>query len=330
MGNKANNKKAHKGEKGGQNRSWKALSQDVGETPVTPQARRRRWLPVMKGLALCGFAAGVVYGGLQVKDSFGAVKRSVVSGIGEDALIGEVNFQTDGVLDESFVKQYLDLYEGIPLMDADIFEIKERLEAMGQIRTARVERSIANATISIFVSERRPVFKMLVQANSGNELQLVDADGVSFRGKGFTRNTLLRLPAIGGVSLQSEAGEYLPIPEVGELNHVQRTVRDLVPQWFAGLSSILIRPKSITSEFLGNNYILRTAWCQELVLDAESLEDQLIRLDRLLQDLVSGGVDLDKHTLKRIDLTIDDRAIVKFDGHSHRNSTATAARTRIL
>ena len=330
MGNKANNRKAPRGEKSGQTRSWKALSQDVGEMPVTPHARRRRLMPVVKGLASCGVLAGVAYIGLQVKASWSVMQRSVVAGIADDAMIQEVNFRTDGVLDESFVKQYLDMYEGSELMGADIFEIKERLESLGQVRTARVERSISNASISISVSERHPVFKMLVQGESGNELQLVDEDGVAFRGKGYTRNTLLRLPAIGGVSLQSEGGAYLPIPEVVELNHVRQTARDMMPQWFAGVRSIVIQPKSASSNYLGNNYVLRTPWCQELVLDAETLEDQLIRLDRLLADLVGGGVDLEKHTLKRIDLTIDDRAIVRFDGQNSRPNPTAPSRARIL
>ena len=330
MGNRVNIKRTLKGEKGGQNRSWKALSQDVGEAPVTPHARRRRLMPVLKAFAFCGLIAGVSYAGLQLKDSFGAVQRSVVAGFGEGAMIKDVNFRTDGVLDESFVKQFLDLYEGASLMDADIFEIKERLESLGQVRSARVERSIAKESISISVSERHPVFKMLVQNEAGNELQLVDEDGVSFRGKGFTRNKLHRLPAIGGVSLQTESGAYLPIPEVVQLNHVRRSVRDMVPQWFSCVRSIVIKPKSSSSEFLGSNYVLRTPWCQELVLDAQSLEDQLIRLDRLLNDLVGGGVDLEKHTLKRIDLTIDDRAIVRFDGHNAPTNSSGTSRARIL
>lgn len=330
MASKRKNQGPKSGNKGGSNRSWKALSQDVGEAPVTHFAWRKRLIPVVKGLLACVVLTGVCFGIYGLSSKIDLVQRSVLSGMGDDPEIEEIRFQTDGVLTESFVKKHLNLYEGISLMNVDIFDIKRRLEEFEQIRSATIERSIAKAFINIRISERRPVFKMVVQGPGGSELRLVDADGNSFKAHGFGRNALHRLPTIGGVALRSEGGTYLPIQEIGTLNHLQNTVREMIPHWFNSVDSIVLRPKSAQSALLGHTLVMRTGWCDELILDLESLEAQLIRLDRLLDELVAGGVDLDKRKLQVVDLTVDDRAIVRFDLAKTRSGGAPRKRAHLL
>ncbi|MGB0372605.1 MAG: cell division protein FtsQ/DivIB [Opitutales bacterium] len=330
MAIKRKNQGPAKGNKGGTNRSWKALSQDVGEVPVTPFAWRKRLLPIGKAIAACAILAAVCWGLFSMRGKFDDMQRNVLSGMGEDPVIREIRFETDGVLSESFIKKHLDLYEGVALMDVDIFDIKQRLEDFEQIRSASVERSISNAFINIRVSERQPIFKMVVQGAQGSELRLVDGDGVSFKAHGFGRNTMVRLPAIGGVALRHEAGVYLPIEEIVNLNHLQNTIREMTPHWFMAVDSIVLRPKSAQSDILGHYFVVRTNWCDELILDGATLETQLIRLDRLLGELVAGGVDLDKRKLQVVDLTVDDRAIVRFDRINGRNGSARKSREHLL
>ncbi|MEM7673383.1 MAG: FtsQ-type POTRA domain-containing protein [Verrucomicrobiota bacterium] len=313
MANRRKNQGPKSGYKGGTNRSWKALSQDVGEAPVTPFAWRKRLIPIFKGLLACAVFSAVCYGIYSLSGKVDSMQRSVLSGVGNHPEIQEIRFQTDGVLTESFVKEHLNLYEGAALVNVDIFDIKQRLEEFEQIRSATVERSIANAFINIRVLERHPIFKMVVQGPTGSELRLVDSDGASFKAHGFSRNTLLRLPAIGGVALRSNGGRYQPIEEIISLNHLQATIREMTPRWFSAVSSIVLRQKSSQSGLLGHYFVMRTDWCDELILDPESLEAQLIRLDRLMEELIAGGVDLGKRRLQVVDLTVDDRAIVRFD-----------------
>ena len=330
MGTQRKDRSSKKGKAAGSNRSWKSLAQDVDDVPVTPFAWKRRALPILNILLVCMLAGGAFYGLYVLKNMLPGIQKAVLSSMGEHPNIEEISFETDGVLSESFIKDYLDLYEGTPLVEVDIFDIKAKLEEFEQIQTATVERSIDQALIGIRVTERHPVFKMLVEADVGNELRLVDQYGVSFRAHGYSKNTLLRLPAIGGVNLRSDEGRYLPIPEIENLKHFQNTFREMIPQWYAGVRSVVLQPKSKSSSLLGSHFVVRTTWCEALVLDEHALESQFIRLDRLLEGLLANGIDLDKQRLRTVDLSVDDRAIVRFKELNASPRSATRPTHRIL
>lgn len=143
--------------------------------------------------------------------------------------IKEIALRTDGVLDQDWISRTLALPAKATLMDIDIEQLRTRLLADDQVRTATVSRKFP-ATLEVTLSERTPV--ALVNAKVGNaapRAYLVARDGVIYPGSGYDRAMLSALPFLDGVKLRQNGDHFEPIAGMSVVADLLATARNEAP-----------------------------------------------------------------------------------------------------
>jgi hypothetical protein len=94
-----------------------------------------------------------------------------------------VEFSSDEVLSGEWFREYMGLGGGV---EVNIFEIKRRLERLGQVREARVERRAVDGRVVVRVWERKPVLRLRGVLPDGRVgVRVVASDGVVYEGVGY-------------------------------------------------------------------------------------------------------------------------------------------------
>jgi cell division septal protein FtsQ len=82
------------------------------------------------------------------------------------------------------------------MMEIDIHSMKQQLEAHGQVKSASVERQFPNV-LKIAIKEHEPVLRMRVMAaNEQAELRIISREGTIYKGFGYPKATLNKLPFV--------------------------------------------------------------------------------------------------------------------------------------
>src|SRR5690606_13617764 len=150
--------------------------------------------------AALGLAGAMVVAAALRFMSFIGHAPDLLTRAGEALPIETVSVESDGVITTDWTLRYLEWQDGRNLLDVDIADIKSRLERVGQIRSAQVERVFPDE-LRIRVEERAPVARILAQRASGEKLVLyVDAEGEVFEGIELTRAMTRYLPLLDGIS----------------------------------------------------------------------------------------------------------------------------------
>lgn len=168
---------------------------------------------VFAGLKTAGIVAvlaGAVWGGLEVAATFQSNSRKVTE-IAPSAPVKDLILVTDGVLDQAWLARTLALAKNTSLMALDLFQLRTRVLASGQVRTATLTRSFP-ATLAVNLSERMPVARLSAQDRDAEpHTLLVARDGVVYEGVGYDPNMLQTLPWLAGVKLLRAGGAYQPV-----------------------------------------------------------------------------------------------------------------------
>jgi len=128
--------------------------------------------------------------------------------------VKDVVLVTDGVLDRRWIVDALALPKKATLMDLDLFQLRTRLLASGQVQSAALTRDFPS-TLTVRLSERTPVARVMAQiGQEAPRMFLVARDGVVFEGVGFDRTLLDTLPWLDGVKLTRKDDAFLPIPRM--------------------------------------------------------------------------------------------------------------------
>ena len=295
-----------------QAQTWKeAIRQNTRERPQTVIALRRRWAPYFSGFCIFTILLCIGLLSWNSRDVLADLQKRVLLDQAEGDVVREIEFSSDGVLTEGWVKRELNLFEDAFPLDADIFALQRDLETVDQIKSATVKRSFAEASLSIRVEERDPVFKMMIATDGGRVARLVDNEGVLFSPHGFSRAQLRRLPWLGGVNLVEVSQGFAPISEIDRLLDVLERTEVLAPQLFSDIQVVQIEPRSKLSPLLGENIVFRTSWCERLVLSEGDLDEQLIDLDTVVAEFPGDWASVGSMPMALIDLTMEGYAVVK-------------------
>jgi cell division protein FtsQ len=172
--------------------------------------RRRMVFAGLKTAGIVVVLAGVVWGGLQVAATFQANPRKATE-IAPSAPVKDLVLVTDGVLDQAWLARTLALPKNTSLMALDLFQLRTRVLASGQVRTATLTRSFP-ATLAVSLSERMPVARLSAQDRDAEPRTLLVArDGVVYEGVGYDPNMVQTLPWLAGVKLLRAGAAYQPI-----------------------------------------------------------------------------------------------------------------------
>src|SRR5690606_11036427 len=119
--------------------SWRELAGPRRRRINSRQARRRRLERLFKVallfLALAAIAGAIIWGVTEYKSREEALPIKPPS-----KPIERILFQTNGVLPNKWLGTVVAIRPGMTMMEADIHQLKQAVEASGQVASASVER----------------------------------------------------------------------------------------------------------------------------------------------------------------------------------------------
>ena len=191
-------------------RSWREIPQQVNRRAMSSGSRRRVVLGGLRTAGIVAVLVGAVWGGWEVAATFQSNSRKVTE-LAPSAPVKDLVLVTDGVLDQAWLARTLALPKNTSLMALDLFQLRTRVLASGQVRSATLTRGFP-ATLAVSLAERMPVARLSAQDREAEPRTLLVArDGVVYEGVGYDPAMVQTLPWLAGVKLLRAGGSYQPI-----------------------------------------------------------------------------------------------------------------------
>lgn len=216
---------------------WRELDQDVNPRTLSAHGRRRLAVAVGQAVFFVLLGCATAWGAWQVLRPM-VVDTTVVNDPWCDEPLKEVVVIPDasGVLPDEWVKQTMKLPKRTAFLDLDLFELRDRLLANGQVRSVELRRR-APGTLEVTLVERTPVLRVRIpQADGRPKTFLVARDGVVYEGFGYAPQRLDEIPYLAGVRIvPRKRGGYQPIDGMdhaaGLVLAAQQHTPDLFRDW---------------------------------------------------------------------------------------------------
>lgn len=289
--------------------SWRSLAGGhKGNRAIqSPAARKRRLIRIGKVLAVlfvfASVVGGIAWGVVALTQREAPIQVSTPS-----KPVQRILFDTDGVLPDNWLGSMIELRRGMNLMEIDIHDMKRRLEAHGQVKSASVERVFPD-TLKIRVREREPVLRMRI-AGTGNrtELRIVARDGTLYEGVGYPGATLRRMPYL--VPYRHADGRIQPMRGIERVADLLEVTRRTQPNFFRTWQLVSLQHYTGDPDLPGQVIEVRTATVPRIIFGLSTdFAQQLDRLAVVLNYVQNRG----NPALKRIDLSLRESAAVQFE-----------------
>lgn len=205
-------------------RSWKSIQQNVQRSPVA--SRRNRRLSIFFLLGTVALSVLAVFGSYLL-----LFETDRIFGNEPEFALKEISFETDGTLDESWLRDRISLPEGVSLLQMDIFELRELIESHPQVETCVVRRKFPDV-LDIRITEQKPVLRIMVRDGGRSQEYYVSRDGTIFPGIGLDRAKTRRMPFLTGLKLNERPEGYVPIPGFRAVADLVTTASSGYPELF--------------------------------------------------------------------------------------------------
>lgn len=288
--------------------SWRELAEPRRLRVNSRTARKRRWLPMLRLLAILLTLALVVGGiyyliqslDINTKGSMAAAKGSPIESI---------LFKTDGVLTEEWLRKKIGLQTGMPIMEVDIFALKKEIEETPQVEVVAVER-IFPSSMRIEIIERKPLMRLMtVNASGAKRLRIVARDGTVYRGVGYSKNKLKALPYLQPYQ-DSDRG-YLPLRGIERVVELFDLVSAAQAEFFGTWQVVSLRHFNGSTNFPGQVIEVRSSEVPKIIFSAS--KDFALQMDRLMFILNHFEKNNDPFP-EQIDLSLRGAAAVRLKG----------------
>lgn len=257
-------------------RHWKDIPQAVSHRAMSAEGKRRATLRTLKIVGTVVSLGLLAWGGIEVA---GALRDQ--PGVGPSvpsAPLSELVLSTDGVLDRAWVSRALALPRGASLMSLDLFQLRARLLASGQVRAATLTKNFPS-TLAVSLNERSPVARLQVQDSQDDARTLLVArDGTVFEGANYDPKMIETLPWLAGLRLTRQGGAFQPITNM-------ETVADLLAKAKLEAEHLYATWRSVSLEYLAKDNEIKVATRDGQVITFSTNEDyfrQLANLDAIL------------------------------------------------
>lgn len=288
--------------------SWRALAGSRKSNRIkSPQARKRRQMQLLKLFTLffscLVLLAGIVWAVIAFKNRDEPIQIATPS-----KPVEKIIFDTDGVLPDSWLGTVIELRRDTTMMEVDIYAMKQKLEAHGQVKSASVEREFPNA-LKIQVKEHEPVMRMRAMGPSGQiELRIVARDGSIYKGVGYPKATLRKLPFV--VPYRHADGGVKPMRGIEVVARLLEETRRTQPNFFKTWQWVSLEHYSGDPDMPGEVIEVHTSMVPRIIFGLNTdFAQQLDRLAVVLNYVQSRG----NPALKRIDLSLPESAAVQFE-----------------
>lgn len=297
-------------EKGGTSasgqQSWRELAGKRQGRIHSPQARKRRLGKLFRliglSLALVGCVALSAWGVVAFQRSDAELQIKTPS-----KPIENIQFETNGMLPNAWLSQVVELKLGMTMMEADIYGLKQKLEAHGQVKSAMVER-VFPADLRIQIEEQVPVMRLAIADASGKrQMQIVGKDGTVYTGVGYPKATLQRLPYV--LPYKHSSGSYFPMQGIERVAELLSYARQAYPNLVKDWQVVSLSHYSGDLDLPGQVIEIRSGSIPRIIFSASSeFGPQMDRLAYILEYIEKRG----NPSLARIDLSLRGSAAVQF------------------
>jgi hypothetical protein len=191
-------------------RSWRDIPQQMNSRAMSSEGRRRVVFGALKTAGCLVVLAALGWGGLEVAATFHGNPAKTPAGP-QSAPVRDLVLVTDGVLDQAWLSRALALPKNTSLVALDLYQLRARVLASGQVRSATLTRNFP-ATLAVSLSERLPVARLSAQDKEAPPRTLLVArDGTVYEGVGYDPRMIETLPWLAGVKLTRANGVFRPI-----------------------------------------------------------------------------------------------------------------------
>ncbi len=294
------------GTSAGGEQSWRELAGPRKRRINSPQAKKRRQKKLLRlvvsGALVLALIGGIVWGVLVFQDRGEAIPLAPPS-----KPIERILFDSNGVLPNSWLSSVIKLRPGMSMMEADIFDLKAKLEAEGQVKSASVERVFPSA-LRIVVEERIPVLRLVTMGQDGKRvLRIVGRDGTVYRGVGYPKAMLQHLPFVQ--PYKNPDSGYFPMRGIERVAELLEYARQNTPELFATWQVVSLEHYSGDLELPGQVIEVRSSIVPRIIFGAAGdYGQQMDRLNYILSYVQNHG----DPSIDRIDLSLRGSAAVQF------------------
>ncbi|MDB6168905.1 MAG: Polypeptide-transport-associated domain protein FtsQ-type [Verrucomicrobia bacterium] len=285
-------------------RHWKDIPQEVSHRAMSSEGRRRAVFAIAKTAGLMVTLAALGWGGLQLVAVFRDDPKDLSRAV-RSAPLKDLVLTTDGTLDQAWLARALALPKDAPLMALDLFQLRTRLLACGQVRSATLTRNFPS-TLAVTVAERPPVARLQVQGSAGTpQAYFVGRDGVVFEGINPDPKMVETLPWLSGVKLMRQGGVFQPLAGMDVVADLLARAKLEAEHLYAGWRSVSLARLQSDGEIEvttkdGSRIVFGTN---------EDFFRQLANLDAI----VDAAKEHPEHVVRDINLTVGGQVPVAFN-----------------
>lgn len=285
--------------------SWRELAGAPKKKIHSPQAkmrRRRKWFKVFGVVfILIGLIAATVWLGYLIKNRKEPIQISTPS-----RQIEQIIFSTNGVLPDRWLGTVIRLKKGSTMMDVDIHAMKLALEGEPQVISAAVER-VFPSSLKISVKEREPVMRIAIQGADGQAVpHIVARDGTIYKGIGYPRTALARLPFLQ--PYRRRDGSIRPLLGIERVAGLLEAARQKLPEFYRTWRVVSLEHYTGDGSLFGEVIEVRCRSVPRLIFGASTdFGLQLDRLQVIREQLRARG----NPSIERIDLSLRGSAAVQ-------------------
>ncbi|MEE2988715.1 MAG: FtsQ-type POTRA domain-containing protein [Verrucomicrobiota bacterium] len=299
----------HKGStSAGENQTWRGLDGGSKRTRInSSQSLKRRQVQFIKLLGAFLVAiliiSVVVWAIIAFNEREGSIQITTPS-----KPVEKILFDSDGALPASWLRNVVELRRDTAMMEIDIHTMKQQLEAHGQVKSASIERQFPNA-LKIDLKEHEPVLRIRVMgANEQTEVRIISREGTIYKGIGYTRATLNKLPFV--LPYQHPEGGISPMRGIDQVAELLEETRQAQPNFYKTWKLVSLKHYSGNPELPGQVIEIRSSMVPRIIFGLNnSFAQQIDRLAVILNYVQSRG----NPAIKRIDLTLPKDAAVQFE-----------------
>ncbi|HEX2099394.1 MAG TPA: FtsQ-type POTRA domain-containing protein [Candidatus Synoicihabitans sp.] len=265
-------------------RSWRDIPQEIAPRAMSRVGRKRVTARTVRSLATVVVVAAIAGGVFEIWRTWRQSPELLATPV-DSQPVRTIKVQSDGVLTESWVERALALPRGISLMELDLYALRTRLMASGQVSSAVLTREFPDV-LKVSLAERSPIVR--VKAQLGTEAPrdfLVARDGTVFLGEEYPAAVTESLPWLGGIRLVREGSGFLPLAGMDRVADLLGSALTHTPRLYRGWRVIsLSRLKS------DHEIVVQAAEVGEITFGLrEDFYTQLARLDLIVEQTGARG-----------------------------------------
>jgi cell division protein FtsQ len=220
--------------------SWEDLVRDpLPHRVMAPAGRKRRAFSTLRTVGCIAILCTAAWAGFELYRMWES-NPARIKAPAQGEPLKTIAFQTNGVLDRAWAGRTLAIPPGTGMMALDLFLLRDRLLATGQVRAAVLARNFPD-TLSVVIEERDPVARIVAREPGGApETFLVDRIGTVYSGINYPDALVSSLPYLADVRLRrvENGNGFAPVEGMETVSNLIGTARAYIPALFSRWHSI--------------------------------------------------------------------------------------------